>query len=183
MNKAASFEFDEVVNPITKFKSYRASHEFREICLPIIFAHVKPIEVFFAAVVNQFAPIDSWGLMDTMIQSEKEIDRCVLPAFKIMLRNYIPDRLYTDAHLDGLLDFNTIYQAVHDQIHTEDLVAHYLKRKMDMIQEIMKYTNIKVNVGGLVGMAEQKLKDAILRQGDPDKEFAGFAGMKDGSGK
>src|SRR5256885_11693554 len=68
------WQFDNQSIEIKRFNSYAVSSIFRDTCLPLILAHLRPLEVIFAAMINQFAPDQNWGLYHSVLFGEKEID-------------------------------------------------------------------------------------------------------------
>ena len=181
MNELKIFEpevqviFDGRTITIEKFRNLKATLRFKDEVLPIIIAQIKPLEVFFASIMNQWAPLDgTWGLLDSLAKAESEIDHHLMPALKIMIEYYLPDRIYTDDHLQGmelLSNLDWLYSVVYSQMKIENILEYHVRRKLTFLLEIAQITNTPVNAGNIFSKAEKMIKDVISKK-IPDTEFA-----------
>lgn len=159
-----------------KISNYGMALDFRSACLPICFAHLRPVEIFLSAMLNQYAPMDDWGLTDSMIQSEKEVDSLVWPAFKIMMSFYEP--IMNEHDLDEKFnDIDLVYELVHSQMSIEKVTEHCIKRKLTMLGDVAKVLNIKVDFASMLSAAEtaivNKITEIKLRRIKQELEKAG----------
>lgn len=166
------FEFDGVKYEIKKIDKFTLAKQFRDICLPLVMPHFRPFEAVISAMINGWANAD-FALVSTMIQSEREMDDSIRPAFEVLLQFYTPQRVYTKDHLDSSLpNINTLYEIVNSQISVEQIIEFYLKRKVDFFEEIGRYLNINLNLKDIVTKIERVIKEASTIE--PDKEFRGI---------
>lgn len=166
-----SFEFDDQVIEITKFKNLKTTIAFNNEALPILVNQLAPVESFLAAIANQIAPFKDWGVLDAMIISEKEIDRSLLPAFRVMVDYYIKGNTYTASHLDSkVFDLGWLYEVVASQIKVENLLENHLRRKLSFVMDLNDFAKLGINIDGWASKAEQVIREAV-KQRRPDKEM------------
>ena len=168
-----SFKFDDTEIQLTKIKNLRKAIKFKDETLPIIIGQLKPLEVFFAAVVNEFAPLRDWGILDSMIASEKDIDKCLVPAFRVMLDYYLSNSEYSDEQLDRkIFDLELLYAIVMSQMKIEHLLEYHLRRKLSFIMDVSEFAKLGINFDSVASKAESTIK-AALSKTRVDKDITG----------
>ncbi len=166
-----TIEFDGVTITLTKFKNMKTVAAFKDETLPILISQLKPLEVFLAAIMNEFAPLKDWGILDAMIIAEKDIDKCLMPALRVMLGYYLPDNNYTAEHLSSkVYDLEWLYEVVMSQMKLERLLEYHLRRKLSFIMDLNEFAKLGINMDGWTSKAESMIKAAVQRQ-RPDREF------------
>lgn len=171
--KLTDFTFDGQQVIIAKFHKFSMATRFRDECIPLVLDHFRPMELVIAALINQYAPNTDWGLMDSLISSEKIIDRAIVPAFRVMIEYYLPDRKYTFDHIDTLCtDIGVMYQIVYSQMLVEGIFAFYMRRKFTFFADLNKFININLSFADLQSKLESMIKNNSTSR-DPDKEFVG----------
>lgn len=166
------WQFDDRNIEIRRFNSYTVSNTFRDTCLPLILAHLRPLEVIFAAMINQFAPDQNWGLYHSVLFGEKEIDSVIKTAFKQMVTYYLPERNYTDSHLDQLMaDYEEVYEAVYSQMAVERIMEYYVKRKITFLRDFSLLTGLNIDMNVIVSRIDKMTANS---KRDPDAELKGI---------
>jgi hypothetical protein len=178
---AHAFQFDGQTHEIKKLSTYSLSLAFRNEVLPIIHGNLRPIELFLAAALNEVAPMNGeWGLVDSMISSDKEMDQHFLPAFKFMLKNYT-GKVPSDDALDRICEISAVHDAVMAQIDAEGIMPFYLKRRMTGIAQAFRaigFTDEGIDLSKIASQTEQIIKDRLTRLAN-----AGEAGKTNSSSK
>lgn len=164
-----SFTFDDNKIKLTRLPNITLVNRFKETTMPILMANIKPLETFFAALVNEFAPSQGWGLVDVIGESEIEIDRALIGAFKVMLSFYLPANIYNDEQLEKKIPTNDwLYHVVYSQIRIENLLEYFLKRRISFITDFGLVTGTK---GLLDTKALTERINSALRKRDADQEL------------
>ena len=170
---------EDIEIEIQKIKNFDQALRFRDACLPICYAQLRPLEVGLAAIVNNFAPLEQWGLVDSAIAAEKEIDELIWPAFEIMMKLYLPHLNSVYSLKETFNDIDLVYEAVHAQMNAEKVFEHCIRRKLSFIKDIAKVLNINLDWKELMTTAElaitKKLAEVKLRamQSSETKSAAG----------
>lgn len=169
-------DFDDTEIKLTRFPTITLVNRFKETAIPILMSNIKPVETFFSALVNEFAPSQGWGLVNVIGESEIETDRALLASFRVMLDFYLPEHTYTDDHLLKKIPISDdwLFQVVYSQIKIENLLESFLRRRIAFISDFSLLTGTK----GLIDTDSiaQRIS-SVLRGKDADRELTG-AGVK-----
>lgn len=171
MSNLITIEFDKQEIKLAKFGNLSTVNRFRELAMPILTANLRPLETFMAAVVNEFAPSQGWGMIEAVNQSEVEISRALLPAFRCMIDYYLKENTYKIDDYDRLMyDQDYLYICVMQQIKIESLLESLLARRSEFMTKVLMLTGLKLDTGRLGSRISE-----LLQKADPDKEFTALA--------
>lgn len=172
--------FDQTLNiitvdgnsyPIQKIRKFNLALKFKETVMPILMSQLRPIELILAAVINEYAPSGNWGLVDCLSDSEKESDKCLLPALRIILDNCVTDSQtrYPDDVLNYMAnDIDSIYRIVLAQMVEEKILEQCVRRKMGIISDLARISGATFNFDGFLSKAESIITLSGKRSPDPE---------------